>query len=1449
MKTSTSMAEEQRIQELYELDILDTKPEEKFDRITRIAANFFNVPISLITMIDRDRQWFKSTQGISCRETPRDISFCSYAIQKDEICIIEDARIDVRFAQNPLVTGEPFIRFYAGVPIHGPNGSLIGTLCILSSDTREMSVDDIATLNELAVLVELSLGVGRLSQLAVKTKRSEAKLAAIWNSVVDGIVTINHAGLIESINKAGLGIFQLTEPEILGLSIHALIPVLQEENPSDSLAGEGVNALFSEVNCSRELSGLRKDGTSFPLELSISEMWLEGEKYYVGIIRDISIRIETTTALINSEKRWKFAIEGAGDGVWDWDVVNNTVNYSKRWKEMIGYDDAEIGHSAEEWSSRVHPDDMPNLSNQIQDHLTGKTPYFTDEHRFKCKDGSWLWIHDRGLVVSRNADGTPLRVVGTHTDISGRKKSELMIRETLEQLSRAKESLQTTIDKVPALVAYWDVDLINRFANSAYFEWFGCTPSQMYGRHLREIIGENRFQEIREQLQSVLDGNTEVFERTLKDYSGRIRHSVFSYTPDFFNGQIRGCYGFISDITPLKEAQIGQEKALAQLQSIFDAASEFSIITTDLDGMVVGFSAGAEKMLGYQANEVIHTHTPALFHLESEVISRAHELSQIYGTDITGFDTFVILARSGGAETREWTYVHKSGIQIPVQLTVTAITSPTCDVTGYLGIAKDISAEKRASPALMQALENAEEASKSKSAFVANMSHEIRTPMNAVLGMAHLLSTTQLTFEQKRYVNMIQSSGQSLLTLINDILDFSKIEAGKLEISSSPFRLQSMMSNIASIMSVYAGEKNLELAIGIEPTIPQVLLGDSSRIQQVLLNLIGNAIKFTDHGEVSLFIEETHREGTLSHLAFHVSDTGIGINEEQKSRLFHAFTQADVSTTRKYGGSGLGLAISKQLIEMMHGDLELKSTPGAGSRFTFRLSLPIEEIISEENQLPDSMKNLRVLIVDDHKTSREYLLKAAQFWAWRADCVASGTEAIEVLRNVKNNGSSFDFALIDWDMPEENGIKLIQQLKAALPDLALKFVVMAGAFHRIKLMQDTDVELADAILQKPVTALDLFNTAQHLFEKQVIAKNNVADTKDNSSATSLDGIRILLVEDNPLNQIVAKGILENSGASVYVSTNGQEATNVLKSKSNDFDIVLMDVQMPVMDGYSATRLIRNQLKLAIPIIAMSAGVMESERSACLEAGMNDFIGKPFDVDKLYAAIVHLIPHAFKTPTSTIPLTLNPQGKDQSSFDLGRLNALFQNAPGARNDLLNVVRRMIKNSPHHLISVRGSLNDGDDAAALATLHSLRGSLGTIGAGKFTERALKLEEAIRVHLPEKNINNLFSECDAALNAALIAAEEWLQAYDPSELKEVSVETDLQLNQWINDLCVKLQEFDMSACDIYRQIRPSLAVRVSPLLLKNLDDSIEQLHFSDAVQIVQQLKDKVENKVDEI
>ena len=534
---------------------------------------------------------------------------------------------------------------------------------------------------------------------------------------------------------------------------------------------------------------------------------------------------------------------------------------------------------------------------------------------------------------------------------------------------------------------------------------------------------------------------------------------------------------------------------------------------------------------------------------------------------------------------------------------------------------RQIHLRKKAEKALVLARERALDASRAKSEFLANMSHEIRTPMNAILGMAYLAMQKQSDPQLEDYLKKIHSSGVALLRIINDILDFSKIEAGKLSIEHVPFKLLEIINQLICLFSPKLAEKNLALVYDIDPRIPDNLHSDPLRLHQVLVNLINNAIKFTEKGEVCLGGRIVKQQDQRILLQFTVSDTGIGMTKDQQNKLFQAFTQADTSTTRRYGGTGLGLTICKRLVDLMGGEISFESAPGCGSRFSFTVNLGLSE--KSKPQVPPGFCRLKALIIDDSEESLQVVRQQLQDFSISADIVGSGHEALGILQQHQEHGS-YDLILLDWQMPGIDGLVTAREIRQNSQLARQPAIIIISAYSLANMQEEFANLEIQGFLPKPINSSMLFNLLVDIFAQEI--ESSSSDAAVVYSSVSLSGARLLLVEDNIINQQVALELLSEAGAQIEMAENGREAVVKVVHENRPYDLILMDVQMPEMDGYQATAAIRRDARHAqLPIIAMTAHAMVEERQRCLEAGMVDHISKPIDPQVMFETIRRWLP--------------------------------------------------------------------------------------------------------------------------------------------------------------------------------------------------------------------------------
>lgn len=1059
--------EPERLAVLRSLGLLDTASELAFDDIVQVAAALLGCPIALVSLVDADRQWFKARCGLEAQQTPREVAFCAHAIHTpNQPLIVNDARCDPRFAGNPLVDGAPRVIFYIGVPLRvGEPARAIGTLCVIGHEPRQVDPTQVQALQALARQVERLIAARELSTRLRKSmseltaeigqrRRSETRLAAVLGASPAGIFTTDPSGACQYVNPVWERMAGMSQSAALGWGWATAI------HPDDRarVAQDWQQACIQNRPFRSQHRFMHHDGRI--VTASVQAVALrEGPVLtgYLGVAEDITDRVAAEAALRESEERWKFAIDGAGDGLWDWDALNNQVFFSATWKSQLGYAPEEIGNSLEEWKSRVHPDDLGQVMTEIQRHFRGETEQYASEHRLRCKDGGWKWILDRGRIVSRQPDGTPLRMVGTHTDLTERRRAERALLESQVQLLEAQSLAQ---------IGHWRFELAN---------------------------------------------------------------GGISWSPQVF-------------------VNFGRDPEMGP--------------------------PGYEEFLAY-----VH---PDDRDLLQDCVQRVIERDEPYAIEHrirhTDGDLRWLLARGRGI----------------------------CDASGGLvalaGTCQDITEMVQIRQELLSTRDAAEQAARAKADFLAVMSHEIRTPLNGVIGMTELLQGTQLSAEQHDYVEATRNSGVALLALVNDILDFSKIEAGKVQFEEIPFAPVELAEDVTSMLAERAQATGIELYCDAAAGFPRQVRGDPARLRQILLNLVGNAVKFTNKGQVVVRLGGGPA-GNRWRLELSVVDSGIGISPEQQARLFNAFTQADSSTARRFGGTGLGLAISQRLAVLMGGGITVSSSIGVGSTFTVSLELPVEEVADSSQPL----RGRRVLLADDHPGASEatakFLREAGAEVVVEHDVAALVTR----LRSGLDTGSAL---VIDGSMPGMAGC-------SALVQLAASGVVLPPVILCPEVAQRAGVPegLAQAVLVRPARR-------QALIAALLGKRDAVVPPARPDSEPLLGQLRVLVAEDNHVNQMVVTAQLRRFGCTVDVVNDGGEA--VAACRAIDYGLVLMDCLMPGMDGFAATKEIRRlqQGGRHLPIIALTANALEGDRDRCLAAGMDGYLSKPVSGRELHEVLRH-----------------------------------------------------------------------------------------------------------------------------------------------------------------------------------------------------------------------------------
>ena len=1019
--------------------------------------------------------------------------------------------------------------------------------------------------------------------------------------------------------------------------------------------------------------------------------------------------------------------------------------------------------------------------------------------------------------------------IALHDAAREHEKKEL--KRIAEVQASAHAHLSRLLNASPAVIYCREAsgDFAPTFVSESVSRLFGCTPREyLEDPYLwRHRVHPDDVARINEWVDRMFESD----ERSI-EYRIRRDDGTYFWVNDQqqvvrdAKGEPVEIVGSWTDVTQRKEAEAERETARSRLTLLLGAAPSviYSFAATG-DFAPTFVSANISHMLGFSADQYLLTPDFWRTHVHPD------DLPAVEAKQVELFENWEHLA--------EYRFRKKDGSYIWVSDEQHLIRDRQGNPVEVVGSWSDIDARKaaeleaeRANAELEKATAAALEASEAKSVFLANMSHEIRTPMNAVIGLSHLALKTDLTPRQRDYVLKIKSSGQHLLGIINDILDFSKIEAGKLSIENIDFDLDKVLENVGNLMSEKAAAKGLELIFDVEPQVSTHFRGDPLRLGQILINFCNNAVKFTESGEVAVQVRVLEDSADCQLVEFAVSDTGIGMTQAQIERLFQAFEQADASTTRKYGGTGLGLAISKQLTELMGGQVSVKSETGKGSTFRFTARLGKGTATQRPRLLQSDLRGRRVLIIDDNPHARAVLAGMLTNMTLVADEAASGEEAINMVRQASEAGGRYEIAFIDWQMPGLNGIETGKRILSLSEHSAPPHLVMVTAYGREEVLKQAEESGFENVLIKPVTSSILFDTAVVALGADREAPESV-QIGPSFDIDRMRGARILLVEDNEINQEVAIGQLEDAEAFVDLAENGEVALEMIRG--NDYDAVLMDMQMPVMDGIEATRVIRSNPRFqTLPIIAMTANAMASDRILCLDAGMNDHIAKPIDPDQLFGVLLRWI----RRPDGDG----RARGGGAAHGSAGRANeselvipgidvpAGLRRTGGNRKRYEALLRKFADQQDGVVDTIETALSRGDAATAERAAHSLKGAAATLGASPLSEAAARTEAAV------KNKGDV-AESVRALSLALDKLMADLRAALPEETggngDGRATADPATVQQPLARLKQLLEADDGEAADFIVDARPQLAGVLTSSEIKMLSDRVGKFDFDAALK----------------
>jgi PAS domain S-box-containing protein len=1319
--------EAERLRALERYRILDTAPEAAFDDLTHLASQLCGTPRALVSFVDERRAWSKAQAGWELAETPREWSFSAHAILGSDLFVVEDAGADERFADNPLVTRPPWVRFFAGAPLINPQGFALGTLCVVDSVPRQLTARQLDALKVLAHQVvtqlELRLHVAELEREAGEHQRTEAALRAaegkyrsIFENAGEGIFQTTADGHYLAANPALARIYGFGSSEEL---IAYFTNVADELYVDPNRRADFVRLLEQDDVISMfESQVYRPDGSVIWIsENARAVRDAEGKLlYYEGTVEDITERKRAEETLRRSEMRFRSIWENSADGMRLADGNGIILAVNSAYCEMVGMEEAELVGQP---FTVVFADAEAEKRSRLE----------AFRQRFAERT---IDPHMERRVTFHNGRQFEIELANSFVELETREPALLSILHDITERRRAEEALRESELLYHSLVEHLPQNIFRKDLNER-FTFVNQRFCETLGRKRADIIGKTDFDffppELAEKYQKDdrrIMFTQQPFEQVEAHQTpdrGKIYVQVIKSPLRDAAGNVVGIQGIFWDVTERKriEEQLQFERDL--LRALLDNVPD-RIYFKDTRSRFVQCSLAMAKRLGLDDPSQVVGKTDFDFHPQERAQEFFTDEQRILQTGVPLINKVERQLAHDGAEI--WASVTK----VPTR-------NPAGQITGLIGISRDITELKRAEKELAVTRDAALESARLKAEFLATMSHEIRTPMNGIMGMTGLLLDTDLTPEQRDFAETVRSSAEALLGIINDILDFSKIEAGKLRLEVIDFDLREAVESTMELLAHRAQVKGIELASLIPEEVPVFLRGDPGRLRQILVNLVGNAVKFTEAGEVVVRVAKESESEERVTVLFTVNDTGIGIPHDAQSRIFHAFTQADGSTTRKYGGTGLGLAICKQMIELMGGHIGVESEPGKGSTFWF--SLPLEKQAASAARQPEAratLEGVRVLIVDDNATNRQILQHQTTGWGMISQSAASAEAALTALRAAVAAGQPFQLVISDMQMPQMDGLMLARAIRADAALAGARFVILTSLGQRLEqpLMDAAGIA---ACLLKPVKQARLFEALAAALAAAPGAVASATQALADSAAPEAQPplgafrpLRVLLAEDNSVNQKVALLQLRKLGHTADSVGNGVEVLEAIKRVP--YDVVLLDCQMPVLDGFQAAHSIRQSEQEAaaagphrppLHIVAMTANALAGDREQCLAAGMNDYLIKPVrlpDLERvLRRSIDRPVPPAASSGSDAAPV-----------LDLSILETLRDlREDGQPDPVGELIDLFLHDAPERLRRMCVALQRRDATGLYAAAHSLKGSASNLGARSLAALCVQVERAAR------------------------------------------------------------------------------------------------------------------------
>ncbi|WP_312900630.1 response regulator [Chryseobacterium taichungense] len=1283
--------EEGRLKKLEFFDLLNLGKDPQLDVFAETACLITDCPSSLISIMERDTQRVQSCIGLSIDSIERENTLCQYSIANSEIVVINDTLQDERSSDNPIIL-EGGIRFYAGVPLIDDEGFALGTICVI--DFKPKTITD----NQISALKKLGEIVTKLLLSSRETINAEY-FQQTFNVSNNLICVLDKQFMLKDVNPAFEKVFNVSKDKIVE---HNFLSILGDQEPELQAQIENFKKTGGELTFTT--STKTEDENSIIVQWQLKQNQKFSEIFCFGI--NITRQIEEKQLLESSERRFRSFFENAIGLMSMHDMEGNILAVNEKGRETLHY-------TAEEVKSLNLKDLVPEqnwllLKQYLERINENKEDYGT--MILKTKEGEELiWMYHN--LVEIDKEGKPY-VVSTALNVTERMMLE-------KDLVYTKKMLEQTSSV--AQVGGWEVNM--------------KTGNVFWSQSTKEIHKiKNNFQpdfdnaigfykeESRERMRylfnrAVTEGITFDDEFQLVRNDGVTIWVRVKGIPEFEDGVCNRVFGIIQDIDAFKKMYLEVTRKEAMMQS-FVTYVPVAVAMFDKELNYVSVSSSWKDEFEMNDKELIGNN---LFTISPNV---PEERKEIYRNALQG-KTYInedfVIEIEGKEEIQH--YNLKVG---PWYLT-------DDEIGGVIVSVQNITHAVQVNEELKNAKKMAETASKAKSEFLANMSHEIRTPLNGVIGFSDLLLRTPLNEIQMQYLNYINESGENLLNIINDILDFSKIESGKLELLIEKSDVYDLVSQVINVILYQSQKKNIELLLNIEPGLPKTLLLDESRLKQILINLLGNAVKFTEQGEIELKVEKLNIDDNNITLRFSVRDTGIGIPVEKQKYIFNAFTQENSSISKRYGGTGLGLTISNNILGYMGSHLSLISAPEKGSVFFFDIEIPYE--MSEIKEEEENITIKKVLVVDDNEANRIILQHMLAYKNIESTLAANGMEALQILLK----GERFDAILMDYHMPVISGLETIDKIRELFNQRKeiSPLVILHTSSEEHDVINSFRKEDNSYFLLKPIKSDELYKTLRRVAQTNIV-EIAAQEQSEKDSVSFIRELEVLLVDDNPVNMVLNSKMMKSLTPDAHLTeaVNGLEALEQCKRKQ--FSLILMDVQMPVMNGMEATQQIRMLPEYSnVPIIGVTAGNVLGEKEKCLESGMNDFLPKPLrqaDLMEMLKKYITINDNKKNSESETKPDSekyinidmLNEHiGDDDEDFKAMFLNLVIQQLTQAQQNIENVAA------------------EKNVAEARMILHKLKGTAGTAGLFRLSESALSWENKASENMDFSSMNKEIKE----------------------------------------------------------------------------------------------------------